>query len=364
MRALSLAATLSLLGAAPGQVTHLVGPGGHAQISHAIAAASPGDFVIVLPGSYQNFTLSFSLTVVAMLPGTVNVVGTPFTHTNVSLPVGQAHFVGLALQQVQVQGRATFDTCTIDGSTSIFTAPFYLIGAEVHLQSCIVRSIAASAGNLGTMWVTNSEVTAIDCTFEGPPATPTISGGTAVTLHTSRLRASRSTFTAGTGAGTGSAPALSTWQGGSIAYLADSTLVGNATCPIVGGSGRHARCTLMPNCSAWPAGSVLGISRQQPLQNGTPFVLELRTAPGMPIGIFAALDLANTPVPGLEQSALLPLAGAWIAGAVVADATGFATASWPIPAGSQFVHRSLWFQAVDPSSLLLQASAVTGGVIR
>src|SRR5262249_41949988 len=113
----------------------------------------------------------------------------------------------------------------------------------------------------------------------------------------STLRASRSTFTGGSGPTYAFAPAI--WaDAASSVWAADSTLTSNsAPCPIVASHGRHARCALAPNCAAIPAGPVLGIHAPQPLQNGVPFVLEMRTVPGAPVGVFAALDLANTALP-------------------------------------------------------------------
>ncbi len=52
----TLLPSLLLLGSLGAQTTHLVGPGGFALISHAIAVANPGDVLPVTPGNYDPFT--------------------------------------------------------------------------------------------------------------------------------------------------------------------------------------------------------------------------------------------------------------------------------------------------------------------
>ncbi len=366
MRASLLVVSLSLVGAVPGQASHVVGPGGHAQISDAIAVASPGDVVLVLPGTYNFFTVSMGLTILALTPGTVSIASAGIAGTSAAPPAGQAvHFVGITFPQVHVQGRVTFDTCTIVGPVHFFGAPLMCAMANVHLQSCVVRGVLQTGHNNGTVFASGSEITAIDSTFEGASAVPPFTVGTvAVMLAGSKLRASSSTFLAGTST-TSTAPAAITGFPSSTAFVADSTLTSTLpACPVSSVSGRQARCTMTPPCGL-PAGPSLGVHRPQPPQLGAPFVLEFRTGAGVPIGCFAALDLDNVLVPGIEQSVLLSIPGAWFAGGAVADATGLASMSWSIPALSAIQYRTLWFQAVDASNLqALQASPVAGGVIR
>ena len=354
MRSPFLAILLGLLGlldVAVAQTTHLVGPGGHPQITAAIAAASPGDVVLVQPGTYQPFTLTIGLTIRAVVPGTVHVQGGWGPLSNVV--AGQAaHFVGLDFDWLFVGGRLTLDSCTLISPAALSSQPLSGYLAEVHL----VRGLPGNAPS-AAVHLNNSEMTATGCTFVGPDANWLGPAGAAVELFASTLRASDSTFTGGTGSPNYT---RAVWgDAASTIWLADSTLVSNSTaCPISASNGRHARCTLTPNCASIPAGPVLGIRAPQPLQNGMPFVLELRTTPGALVGVWVAFDLANMPVPLLEQTLLLPIAGAWSAGFFVADP------SWPIPAGPAVVNRSLWFQAFDASSAPLQASGIAGGIVR
>ena len=55
------------------QTTHLVGPGGLAQIRDALLIAAPGDLVLVQPGTYAQFHANVGVTIRAAVPGTVVV---------------------------------------------------------------------------------------------------------------------------------------------------------------------------------------------------------------------------------------------------------------------------------------------------
>jgi hypothetical protein len=58
------------------------------------------------------------------------------------------------------------------------------------------------------------------------------------------------------------------------------------------------------------------------------------------------------------------VATAYPLGVVVADAQGIASASWLVPAGPQFVDRTLRLQGFSGFALPLQASPLVGGVVR
>ena len=68
----------------PGQATLLVGPGGYAQITAAIAAAAPVDIVLVQPGVYDMFLLMKGLTIRATAPGAEAVLAS-------TAPLGSAN---------------------------------------------------------------------------------------------------------------------------------------------------------------------------------------------------------------------------------------------------------------------------------
>ena len=361
----SFASFLFTIATASAQATHIVGPGGFADIAAALLASSPGDVVLVHPGSYAPFSLNIGVTIRAITVGTVAIVAGWGSVANV--PAGQtAHFVGLDMNFIGVVGgRATFDQCSMVGVTTGLGGGIWVTNAEVHLQRCTVRALPVSlVMPPAPCQAQNAELTAIDCTIEGADAGLFFGlPGPAMQLTGSRLRGSSLTVRGGRGGSHASAVALIA-DAASTVWIADSALASpSASCPVQANSGRFARCTLMPNCGGLPAGTVLGMSRPQPLQNGAPFVLEFRDAPNQLVGVWVSLDLQTSLFVGMEQTVLLA-PRAWAAGLFVTDATGFAAGVWPIPAGPQFIDHTLWFQAFGAGSLPLQASAVAGGAVR
>src|SRR5215475_12174153 len=94
-------ALLSTTAAATTYVVDINGGAGvdFTQITDAIAAASPGDVLIVHPGAYQSFTLSIGLSIV----GQAGVSAPAVQITNV--PSGaRAAIASLAFQTVAVSG--------------------------------------------------------------------------------------------------------------------------------------------------------------------------------------------------------------------------------------------------------------------
>ena len=79
------------------QATHVVGPGGFAQVQNALQVASPGDVIVVLPGFYLGFTANIGVTVVAAVPGTVTL---GLLAVNFNLPPAQeARHSGMCLDR-------------------------------------------------------------------------------------------------------------------------------------------------------------------------------------------------------------------------------------------------------------------------
>src|SRR5262245_21664529 len=79
MRRLPSSVLFLLASALPSQTVHLVGPGGFAQITQAIAAAANGDVVLIQSGAYTPFTLAKDLTLTAASGAVVEVMVPPFT---------------------------------------------------------------------------------------------------------------------------------------------------------------------------------------------------------------------------------------------------------------------------------------------
>lgn len=361
----------------PAQTTHLVGPNGYPEIGAALAAAVPGDFVHVLPGTYAPFAVTFGCTIRGLVPGSVHVQDVAgVAAVTIAAPASQVvHLAGLDFSfpnggHVAIQGgRVTLDQCTVlsRSSLSLQTAPLAVTNADVHLQGCVV-SCSNQFGFNAAMRATNARITAIDSQFFGSPLAPSFfyncSPGIEITGTT--LHAAGCAFRAGT-YGTGSQPGLRA-NGGQV-WLSDCTVVGYgpAGCPIDATSVLADRCTLqpaLPSCTTPLGGGLLGVTRPQPLQNGAGFTLSYQTVPNGYAAVFASLELVSLDVPGLHAQTQWIGGGLINLGIVTANAAGQATATVPIPAGAWLVDQALWFQGVTGFSLPLQLSPVAGGLIR
>lgn len=340
------------------QTVHLVGPGGFPTILDAVIAAAPGDIIHVLPGTYTYLSAAKDLTIRALTPGTVAV-------TDVAVltppPNQTVHVVGIRFFAAFASGSVTFDECTIDGAAG---SCFIVNGGRVHLQDCVVTppTLLASWMSAPAMHVTNSDVTMVDSHVEGVDGIGITPPSEAIELIGSTLRGSGLLVRGGNGSPT--VPAIVA-NATSRVWLSDSTVQGDVlSCPLSASQGRHDRCTLTPNCSGIPAGSVLGTRRLAPPQSGGAVSVEFRAGPNAPIGVVAALHLQHTLWPELEQSLLMPVATAFPLATLIANPVGLAAGSWPIPAAPAVVDRGIWLQAFGGTSWPLQASAVVGGVIR
>jgi hypothetical protein len=355
---LTVAALASALAVAPCQSTLTVGPGGYAHIDAAIAAASPGDVLVVMPGTYPGFAVTKGVTIRPAVAGTVTFAGT-FVYISAQVPPGEtAHLARLQLPvMICTGGRLALEDCTV--------APGHVAvqgGSLVVLEGCTVNSQATFAAIRADQ---QSELVAVDSTIAFTPLLPwpgaarsavEVAGG-------SRFRGSRLQLTSSSSA-LAQAGAAVVADAGSSVWVSDSTLVAAGTCAIEAPNGRHDRCVLTPNCSTLPAGFVLGAHRVAPLQNGAPFTVEYTLQPGMAVGVLAAPTFASQTYPELEQSLLLPAASAFPLAALVADGQGLASGTWNVPAGPQFVDRTLWLQGFTGFALPLQASPLVGGVVR
>lgn len=335
------------------QAVLLVGPGGLPEIADAIAIASPGDTVLVAPGSYAWFALTKPLTIRAITPGSV-VVGTTFfglwgptVHQVASAP---AVLVGLRMTNAKCwDAWVVLEDCVMDG-----TQPLDANVASVSLQGCDVRTTASgSLGSRPALTATSSHVVVDDTVFAG-----WLQGGSAVSLSGSTLHGSHVAVQAANGV------AL-TANAGSTVWLSDSTLTTAATsCPMQATAGHLDRCTLVPNCGGLPAGPLLGVHRPTPLQTGAPFVLDFRAQPAEIVAVFASSTVGTTTVPGIEQPVWLDPIDTWLAFVLSADAQGAATMTWNVPAVPGLVHTTLWFQGLGLANAPMQASPVAGGVVR
>jgi hypothetical protein len=212
-----------------------------------------------------------------------------------------------------------------------------------------------------------ARITAVTSQFFGSPPVPSFfyntSPGidaTGTTMHAAGCVIRAGVF------GIGQVPGLRA-NGGQV-WLCDSMVAANGLCAIEGTATVLAdRCSLLPvatQCPTPPTGGLLGVGQPLPLQNGAPFTLNYRTIPNSYAAVFASQELTTLAIPGLHAQTQWIAGGIVNLGVVLADASGQATATWNIPAGTWLVDQPLWFQGLTGFALPLQLSPVAGGLIR
>ncbi|MBL9077733.1 MAG: hypothetical protein JNL08_09525 [Planctomycetes bacterium] len=353
--------------ALPSQTTHLVGPGGFATFAAALAAAAPGDVLLVQPGSYaEAIDADIGVTIRAL--GTVQVQH--MTPPSWNVPPGQnLHVDGVTFTgSVDVRsGRVTLSHCTILPAFGGTNPALSAKDCSVHLVGCALTSLFGSTafGQVGTQ-AENTHLTAVDTSFTAAGA---FFAPVAVRLIGSQFVASGCSFPVD--AFSGGLGIFAT--AGSAVWLSDSTIeAGPSQCPIVaiGSTVRYERCTLSPttatNCAtSAPGPTLLGVHAPSPLQSGATYSLQFQGAPFQFVALHASPGVATTALPALfEQPLQLDLATAWFVGLYATDATGAAGASWNLPAG-QFVDTPLWLQAITVEPTFpWQVAPVVGGIVR
>lgn len=141
MKCASILCLLSILAVGiPAQTTHLVGPNGYPQIGTALAAAVPGDFVHVLPGTYAPFTVTFGCTIRGLVPGGVQVQDlTGVAAVTIAAPASQVvHLAGLdfSIVTANAAGQATATVAIPGGAWLVDQALWFqgVTGLALPLQ--------------------------------------------------------------------------------------------------------------------------------------------------------------------------------------------------------------------------------------
>lgn len=371
MRALAVTAAVTLAAGAVAQATHLVGPGGHAQIDDALAVAAPGDTILVQPGSYSAFHATFGVTIRATVAGVPLVV----TKCTATLATGQElHVVDLRLQSIAIQGgRSTLTGCTVSGFP--FNDSVSVDSGVLHLARSTVATIGGIATSIRGLVATQSYVSATDCHFHGGDAVVQtgIPAGAALLLQDATLVGSHLTAIGGRGllGSPNVAPAAAVLAAGASAiWISDSQLIGGSlmigpptACAIAASNGRLVRCTLVPNCpSPLPTTGSLLSARDltTPVSPGT-HTVEFRTDPNAPLAVLLASGTGSATLAGIEQPIALALGGAVLWHLGLTDASGQALVPFPVPAG--MAGHAWWIQAIGGPTLPLQASPLTGGFV-
>ncbi|MEZ6037824.1 MAG: hypothetical protein R3F29_10115 [Planctomycetota bacterium] len=381
----------------PSQSTLSVGPGGFPQIRDALAAAQPGDTLLVQPGTYAHFDATIGVTIRAAVPGTVEVVYDPaFTPpgcqmslvcmstegpTHLAPPSGQPlHVIGLnflptatpigllnAFHRVAIDsGTVTMDDCVIRSAGS---SALSVTDAVVSLQGCTIRNESANGVFSSGALLDGATVTMVDCTVIGGPASPGLyPGGDGLRVIQSSVHASGLLVRGGSSQMQAGGPAVRAASG--AIWISDSQLeAGNAACAVAVTSAvvQLARCNVVNaslSCGQPATAPLLGVHRPQPLTLGGTFVLEFRTDPNGFVFLSASPDLIGAPLLETVQPLSLHPASLVFAGVFFADANGVASGAWNVPNNPALVDATLWFQGATGFSFPLQMTPVAGGVMR
>lgn len=365
------------------QATHFVGAGGFATIDVALAAAAPGDIVIVGPGAWPGFTATRAVTIRAATPGTAMIGGS----CSVNGGAGVVHLVDLDLAFLSL----TNATCVVDrsrvvGSSGTIGHCVSATGSTLRLVDSVIGShgtppsIAAFGVSVG-LWTSASVLTAVDTTIIGRDRdsygwSAMVGGGSGVVLtNGSTLHASRVVIEGGDGWSTTSyPPGSAVTASNSTFWIADSSLrCGHALgaggtalgCPVVGTSGRLTRCTYAPTTcppSVPTAGPLVGAHRVAPLQSGAAFQIDFKVEPNEFVGVFASLQTSHGTIPVLEQPVGLGLGSLFVLDLLLADGLGNASGTWLLPAATS--NQSLWLQGLTTAAVPMQVSPPVGGIIR
>lgn len=250
------AATSTLFATAlAAQSTLTVGPGGHPQIGDAVAAAQPGDLILVQSGSYLPFHVPIGVRILAPNGATVTTPpggpGIPFVH-DVNPPAGQqATIVGLTFATnpayppaeppvaVRATGNVVFADCVFR-NWSDYSSHAVLCNGDVQFDRCQWNSVWDCMSVLGGRVVAN------ECQFQvsrvlwagGDPTCIVASSGE-IALHFCTLR----------GADSIGSPNL---VGGPAVRLVGSARMSLADCTVAGGSSQTWASTAIVNNSTQP----------------------------------------------------------------------------------------------------------------
>lgn len=385
----------------PAQTRHLVGPGGLPQIRDALAIASPGDTIVVQPGTYAHFSATIGVQIRAQTPGSVRVqwdqAFSPFCSSNpfcastegatqlapiagqtltlvglVFPPATTQVFGGLVRNRLEVLGgRVVLEECVVE---SVAPHALGVASATVHLLGGEYGSVASSLVPFGTtvaLRAQDATITAVGTRFAGSSPWIVSSGNVpaeAIVLSNSSMVASGIVARGGRVVTSGPSANGIRADGGSL-WLSDSQLQGGGSdsCAVVGSATiAVARCTFGPaatNCPFLPSTPLLGVALDAPPTPGQSFVLQWRAEPNSLVGALWSFELASRPLPIFAQPWWTP-ANSPTAGLFVADAHGQASGSWSLPNTQALVGLPIWFHSFSGTSLPLSTAPVVGGVIR
>ncbi|MCA8950570.1 MAG: right-handed parallel beta-helix repeat-containing protein [Planctomycetes bacterium] len=366
-----------------------VGPGQtYADIPPAIAAAAPGDLVLVAAGTYSPFTLDKGITLradpvgAAVDIGVINQTGAIVC----AVPAGQhGHLEQLScLQAVEVrppQGATTAGAVSFVDLDLLATVTVQ--GAALALHRCVCRGYTVTGH--GLVLGGAATVSASQCTIFGGStffaAAPsgiaasgtatlscsdcTIEGGYQGSVHTIVAIASGIALTG----------AARVWLVDSTANALQAPFVNAFAVGIDNQSSQPVtieRCTVLDsrgNPNVWTGtvqpGLLLGLSTTAPMVRGSTFRLDFRSRPGLPVAAHGAFGLgAPASLPLLVQPEWGFAANSIPLALMIADAQGAAGLPVTLPNVAWLQDLPLWFCGWTEQNLPLQLSPVVGGLVR
>jgi hypothetical protein len=385
------------------QATLLVGPGGYAQIQTALAAAAPGDLVLVQPGAYLPFTADVAVRILAPNGATVASTGQFPTLTSTVLrpPVGGTVYVsGLSFTSggslyphvvLVTRAQGVLENCSFASNHPLSVQ--YALQCS-HADAVLVHCTFSTIN--GGVRVDSGSLSASDCAFYGvDPQVSFPEMPAAVDARDSNVQLSFCTMTGADSF----APAQQGGPGMRVAGVSRATLV---DCTCLGGDAnagsppaasglvntttqpvRHLRSSFLGGASmmitpigGWP---IRGAGISGPEQTGA-LVGLVGSASGPRVGQYYGVAATAQPATlvlyaasfGLQAPAAQPQlaqairigAGAIPFGSGVTDVLGVnaVVVSNSLPASALGV--PLWFHAFVPNGGVFESSTPVGGVVR
>ena len=392
---------LTLAGSLPAQTVWQMGTGPFGtDLAATIAAAAPGDIIMLNGLTFPVFTLAKGLTLIG--PGTVQPGGLA-TITTIAIPTGQVgHFVSIDFQplglpgwpmvahRVDVSGTATFEDCRFG-----LGVPRNLVTAgNVLLRGCTVEGSPSQQMQAiaGGMRVASGICSLVHCNLTGGnaafnPLTPANSLGSTPAINADGGLLMLANCTARGGAGLG-ATIFGVLRSGSPAVvvygearITDCTLTaGDSPAPLPGlaaltslGSTEYARCVLQGGAGQ-PAGAptwglVAAVPQLVGMDIASGFVLgqstTLRAVAGgsQLLGILVGFDATPTSHPAVIGPIIGSLAQLVPCVVVVPQPGAIVQLTLFVPKVAQLLGLGVYAQAFELDGAIVRGSAPVGGVV-
>lgn len=353
-------------------------------IGAAVAAASPGDRILIDAGTYGGFVLDKGV-LLRPEPAHAQVnIGSFSSAIDCEVPVGQTALLeGLDLdgllnvrKPVGQVAAGTISLIDVDSSSGIT-----IDDAALALRGCVFLGGRAEGIKMTGAAVLN----AVQCTIQGGRVSwfPLMRQGIAASGQSS-IVASNCTITGGaissihtyTNVSSGvslTGNAQASFVDSRIAAFAPnsfSTVVGLANAsavPVVLERTTTVSAVLQsPSVSGLVDNSlVLGLTTQTPLVRGSTFTLDFKTRPALPVVAHLTLQLATpSSHPAVAQKQWGFIANSIVLGQFVSDAQGDVSVSIAVPNTAWLLDLPVWFVGWSGDSLPVQLSPVLGGTIR